>query len=62
LTDACYLTSVSGPGHIYNFSQRQYGWQLDTANQDAKQWSRFIEDTVEPSVACLGLFPWSSCA
>jgi len=35
LTDACYSMSVSGPGHIYNFSQRQCGWHLDTANQDA---------------------------
>jgi len=35
LTDACYSTSVSGPGHIYNFSQHQRGWHLYTANQDA---------------------------
>jgi len=35
LNDACYSTSVSGPGHIYNFSQRQGGWHFDTANQDA---------------------------
>jgi len=24
--------SVSGPGQVYNFSQRQRGWHLDTAN------------------------------
>jgi len=35
LTDACYSTSVSSPGHIYNFSQRQRDLHLDTANKDA---------------------------
>ena len=58
MTDACYSTSVSGPGHIYNFSQRQRGWHLDTANQDASNGhTHVIEDTVEPSVACPGLLP-----
>jgi len=26
------------------------------------QRSHFLEDTIEPSVACPGLSPWSSCA
>ena len=41
-----------------NFSQRQHGWHFDTANQDASNGHiNFIEDTVEPSVACPGLSP-----
>jgi len=35
LTDACYSTSVNGPSQVYHFSQRQRGWHLDAANQDA---------------------------
>jgi len=30
-----FVIQQSGPGHIYNFSQRQCGWRLVAANQDA---------------------------
>jgi len=37
------------PAKSIYVSQRQRGWHLDAANQDASQRSHFIEDTVEPS-------------
>jgi len=62
LTDACYSTSVSGPSQICQLrptSARLAPWRCQSRCQ---QRSHVIEDTVEPSVACPGLSPWSSCA